>query len=221
MAVTTPDDLWSPDDGSEYNIPVDTAAMQDTVQAALTALRASIPSLGAYRTGSNADRIALSGAGLTPGLRFWTTDTLLDWVYDGAKWLIAPGQVLATMEGPTGNTSGNGAIVGSVMSTPVLSVGQRFKIVGSASAFATTPGGLGEYRLNWRNASADVTFAAFTGQQTRRSFSSNASSVGSSLSFSVLGTASVAEKVSAALYTAQPQSSVYGADGTRFWIESA
>lgn len=35
MAQTSPDNLWSPDPGSNANVPVATAAMQDTVQAAL------------------------------------------------------------------------------------------------------------------------------------------------------------------------------------------
>lgn len=35
MATTSPDNLWSPDPGGNANVPSATAAMQDTVQAAL------------------------------------------------------------------------------------------------------------------------------------------------------------------------------------------
>lgn len=44
MATTSPDNLWSPDAGDDYALTTDTAAMQDTVQAALTALRAWVSS---------------------------------------------------------------------------------------------------------------------------------------------------------------------------------
>lgn len=41
MALTSPNNLWSPDPGDDYDLTVDLAAMQDSVQAAITAIRNS------------------------------------------------------------------------------------------------------------------------------------------------------------------------------------
>ena len=82
MAVTTPDDIWTPDAGDNYALTTDLAAMADTVQDALTDLRAN----GQYRTLTNAQRLALSGGDLFEGLRVWTTDTKTHWLYTSSAW---------------------------------------------------------------------------------------------------------------------------------------
>lgn len=218
MAVTTPDDLWSPDDGSEYNIPADTAAMQDTVQAALTALRASIPSLGAYRTGTNADRLALSGAGLTPGLRYWTTDTRLDWVYDGAKWLVAPGQVLGSMESSASPTAPN-ALIGTIVTVSGLSVGQRLRVISSPVSASLAAAGTITFATAIRNNAAAVTAAAFDKSVVARTYAPAGSLVSSIPGVEYLFTTTSTANVTAALFNGS--GNVYGADGQRLMIVSA
>lgn len=39
MALTSPDNLWSPDPGDDYDLTIDLAAMQDSNQQAFTALK--------------------------------------------------------------------------------------------------------------------------------------------------------------------------------------
>ena len=43
MATTVPDGIWTPDDSTAYNLPVDLAAMADTVQAGLNSVRGEFP----------------------------------------------------------------------------------------------------------------------------------------------------------------------------------
>lgn len=82
MATTSPDDLFSPDAPSPYNLTVDLAAMQTSVQAALTSVRGS----GQYRVLTNAQRLTLSGPSLFEGLRVRTSDTKVDWIYTDSNW---------------------------------------------------------------------------------------------------------------------------------------
>lgn len=80
MAITSPDNLFSPDAPSPYNLTVDLAAMQTSVQAALNNRPAT------YRVLTDAQRLALTGGSLFEGLRVWTSDTKLDWIYTGGVW---------------------------------------------------------------------------------------------------------------------------------------
>lgn len=43
MAVTSPDNIWTPDSGDDYALTVDLAATADTIQDALTALNSRFP----------------------------------------------------------------------------------------------------------------------------------------------------------------------------------
>lgn len=89
MATTSPDNIWTPDSGDDYALTVDLAATADTIQDALTDIRGDI----AYRVGLNADRTALTGADLFEGLRFYATDTDLEWFYNGSLWRLTPGYI--------------------------------------------------------------------------------------------------------------------------------
>lgn len=80
MATTSPDNIWTPDAGDDYALTTDLAATADTIQAAITANRVG-------RIGTNAQRLALSGANLYEGLTFRTTDTRRDWVYTNGAWV--------------------------------------------------------------------------------------------------------------------------------------
>lgn len=81
MATTSPDNLYSPDSVNPYNLTVDLAAMQTSVQAALV----NRPSN--YRIMTDAQRIALSGANLFEGLVVWTSDTRREWRYTNTTWV--------------------------------------------------------------------------------------------------------------------------------------
>lgn len=84
MATTSPDNLWSPDSAEGYDLTVDLAAMQDSTQAALVAIRTENPPT--YIIGTNAERLGLTSPVLREGLRFWTTDTRIEWVYSASAW---------------------------------------------------------------------------------------------------------------------------------------
>lgn len=79
MATTVPDGIWSPDDSTAYNLPVDLAAMADTVQDALIARTAR-------SIGTDAERLALSAPALKNGLEFYATDTGVEWRYVSGAW---------------------------------------------------------------------------------------------------------------------------------------
>lgn len=83
MATTSPDAIWSPDSGDDYALTVDLAAMADTVQDALDSVKT-------YRVGTDAERLALSGANLFNGLRWHSTDTREDWIYSLGSWQPYP-----------------------------------------------------------------------------------------------------------------------------------
>lgn len=227
---TTPGGRFSPGDTDDWDLTTDLAAMQVSNESATaTEISAAIAAMPAqpqnYRIGTDAQRLALSGANLFTGLRFQTTTNgSFEWLNTtgtAAGWRIAPGQLLASFVGPVANTSGPGAIVGSVTSTIPLPIGQKFSIHAFYSGFASSAGGIGEVTLNWRNASADVTFTTRDGFQLGRSYSVQASFVGASNSFALVGTTTVAAKVSAAMYTVNALSGVYGADNTQMFIRSA
>lgn len=107
MAVTPVYNLFSPDGGNLQDIPVSTAAMQDSVEDALISISAGI----SFQVGSNADRLALTGAHLYEGLTFWTTDTRLEWIYSASSWKIVGGDttlaVLRRTSAPLTSASGS------------------------------------------------------------------------------------------------------------------
>lgn len=79
MAVTSPDNIWTPDAGDDYALTTDLAAMADTVQDALNTVKTYLPL-------TDAQRIALTGSGLFEGLIVYTTDTNALWKYNGSTW---------------------------------------------------------------------------------------------------------------------------------------
>lgn len=81
MATTSPDNIWTPDSGDDYALTVDLAAMADTIQDAITAVPRN------YRVGTDAQRLAITGGNLFEGLTFYTTNTNIEWFYNGSAWL--------------------------------------------------------------------------------------------------------------------------------------
>lgn len=117
MAVTSPDDIWTPDSGDDYALTTDLAAMADTIQDAINAHKN-------YRVGTNSDRLALSGADLFEGLTFYTTDTNALWKYNGGWALYGFGpfksaQVSAGGSGTVTNGSAMGALTGIAASQAI------------------------------------------------------------------------------------------------------
>ena len=72
MATTVPDGIWTPDDSTAYNPPVDLAAMADTVQAALVGVRSERAGFNQQFYGPAAGRTALTG--IKPGDTYQETD---------------------------------------------------------------------------------------------------------------------------------------------------
>lgn len=93
MATTSPDNLWTPDSGDDYALTVDLAAFADTVQDALTAIRN-----GAQRLiGLDSVRTALTAPALKEGLEFYSTDTNIQWTYDGSAWFVSFARIRGTV----------------------------------------------------------------------------------------------------------------------------
>ena len=72
MATTVPDGIWSPDDSTAYNPPIDLAAMADTIQDALDAVRSERAGFNQQFYGPAAGRTALTG--VKPGDTYQETD---------------------------------------------------------------------------------------------------------------------------------------------------
>lgn len=172
-------------------------------------------------SGTSAQRALLPPEHTYPGLKFYDTDTGLEWYNNGTAWKLTPGQVLASMVGPAANTTGAiGTIVGTVISTPVLPVGQQVKIVSNFSQYRAVPGS-SYISTDWRNNASDVTSSARDGQVASRVHSDSNAQVVSGRGCNILWTTTTAAKVSAALYIRDANSGVYGVDGTHLYIESA
>lgn len=69
MATTVPDGIWTPDDSTAYNLPVDLAAMADTIQGALNGVRSDF---NQQFYGPAAARVGLTG--VKPGDTYQETD---------------------------------------------------------------------------------------------------------------------------------------------------
>ena len=72
MATTVPDGIWTPDDGTAYNPPIDLAAMADTIQGALNGVRAERSDFNQQFYGPAAARVGLTG--VKPGDTYQETD---------------------------------------------------------------------------------------------------------------------------------------------------
>lgn len=73
MATTVPDGIWTPDDSTAYNLPVDLAAMADTVQSALDAVRSERSGFNQQFYGPAADRASLTD--VKPGDTYQESDS--------------------------------------------------------------------------------------------------------------------------------------------------
>ena len=72
MATTVPDGIWTPDDSTAYNPPIDLAAMADTIQGALNGVRAERSDFNQQFYGPAAARVGLTG--VKPGDTYQETD---------------------------------------------------------------------------------------------------------------------------------------------------
>lgn len=223
---TTPGGRFSPGDSDDWDLTTDLAAMQVSNETATANEIAAAITTGlsgiAYRSGTNGDRIALSGASLVAGMRFQTTDNGgFEWINPtgtSSGWRISPGQTLATGQFNSNPTTG-GALIGAIISTIVLPVGQRLRVTSGPIGLALTGVGAVNYRMVYRNSATDVSNSVFDKDTTVRGY---IPATGGNV-FTVPGTTfevttTVAAKASAALYTGA--GSVYNVDGQSIRIES-
>lgn len=169
---------------------------------------------------TDAQRLALAGADLFEGMRVYCTDTGLEWIYRGSTWFLTPGQILAELAGPTGNTGpGINVQVGTTISTPVLPIGQKYKVFANFSQYSNSTA-ISVVATKVRNNAADVTAATWDTRIGSRA-SGPSGNVVSGRGASALLTTTVNAKVSAGLFLDNGNTLVYGADSTFLWIESA
>lgn len=79
MAVTSPDNIWTPDAGDDYALTTDLAATADSVQDALNTVRGDNRAF----SGLDADRPAAGVEGRT----WYSTDTNRSWFDNGTNWV--------------------------------------------------------------------------------------------------------------------------------------
>lgn len=136
MAVTSPDNIWTPDAGDDYALTTDLASTADTVQDAINSLRLNAPA----QAGTNAQRLALTGTALFEGLRFYTTDIKKEWEYVGGAWSVV-GALFVARRGTTQSLP-SGWNVLSAYGTPVINEVGTW----SAGGLAVTRAGI--YRIS-------------------------------------------------------------------------
>lgn len=105
MAVTSPDDIWTPDAGDDYALTTDLAAMADTIQDAITANRVDL-------VGVDSARPADGSPGLSAGMTWYSTDTGVTWRYSGSSWSVEYRPLSAYTPTVSGITSGQITTVG-------------------------------------------------------------------------------------------------------------
>lgn len=99
MATTIPDSLWSPDDTEGYDLVVDLAAMQTSVQAALN---------NKPRRYTATTVAALPTSGVATGSVGWTTSDNVECTYTGSRWIVTGGLLPSvTLALPTVNAVNN------------------------------------------------------------------------------------------------------------------
>ena len=82
MPITPNFPLWSPDDSDDWDLTIDLAAMQVSVDSALSVIERAPLSLDM----TNAERLAIIAPQLRRGLVVYATDTKIEWRYDGSAW---------------------------------------------------------------------------------------------------------------------------------------
>lgn len=105
MAVTSPDDIWTPDAGDDYALTTDLAAMADTIQDAITNNRVSL-------IGLDSARPANGTPGVVNGMTWYSTDTGVTWRYNGTIWSIEFRPLSAYTPTVSGITAGQITVVG-------------------------------------------------------------------------------------------------------------
>ena len=138
MPATTNYNLWSAETGTDYDIPATTAAMQNSVEAALLEVHN-------YFIGTRAQRLALTAPKRKKGVRFFETDYDVEWRYDGTEWdtvnVITSAKVVrdTSVSVPTGGTYVK-AIFGDATLTGGFTLGVNSLIVPYDGwySFATT-----------------------------------------------------------------------------------
>jgi hypothetical protein len=153
-----------------------------------------------------------------------TLDTDLEWVRRPAPtsgnpltWYVAPGQRLAYMAGSTTSGVAN-TIMGSVIRTLALPIGQRVRVrCGRIGMYNTAAGGA-SYDVRLRNNAADVSSSANDKAVPGRAYQPGGSQVVSVPGVDTEFVTTVAAPVSAALFVTGGIS--FGGDGQELWIEA-
>lgn len=216
---TTPRGIWTPADSDDFDIVTDMAATAVSVDDAITAGLAGIPRPWRY-SGTEAQRAALTAPDLRNGIEFQTTDSNLVYLRTAGAWRIAPGTLLGSMELTTNVTGAAGALVGTIVSTVALPVGQRVKVSASYSQYNVSAVNSNFTMLQARNSSANVSWTEYDKRAGARGWSSVAGQIHSSVSPWLILTATTAEKVSAGIYIASGTTGVSGADLISLSIEA-
>jgi len=79
---TTPRGIWSPNDGDDFDIITDLAAMGVSIDTAIGAVAGTIQ----FRTGTTANRPAVGA--VTKGYLYYATDTNVLWQHNGTAWAL-------------------------------------------------------------------------------------------------------------------------------------
>lgn len=149
-----------------------------------------------------------------------TLDSDLEWVRRSSPslgWYVAPGQRLAYMASATTSGVAN-SILGSVIRTIPLPIGQRVRARSARVGMYNTTAGGAAFGLQLRNNAADVTASLFDKAVPSRAYQPGGSSVVSVPGVDTEFVTTVAAPVSAALFVAGAIS--FGGDGQELWIES-
>lgn len=116
MPITPNFSLWSPDDSDDWDLTIDLAAMQASVDSALVAL----PGRGAF-VGTNDQRLALATPDLRDGITFYATDTKRPWRRVSGAWIDTGTDYvsIATVASQAITSSGGNKVLVFTGATPI------------------------------------------------------------------------------------------------------
>lgn len=136
---TTPGGRFSPGDSDDWDLVTDLAAMQVSNESASATEIAAIPST--YRVGTNAQRLAIPVAQRFEGLKFYATDTRIEWLYTNNAWRGDRG-LFYTERSAAQPLSSGWNIMNAGLGTP------NYNDIGTWSAGALTIARSGVYRYS-------------------------------------------------------------------------
>lgn len=138
---TTPRGVWTPNDGDDFDIITDLAAMGVSIDDAIGVVAGTVQ----YRAGTTANRPAVGA--VTKGFLYFATDTNVLWRHSGSAWELfgfgpfKSSAVFTNSAGTVTSVGSMGALTGLSLATTITTAAPcRAKITLSAQGWGQVSG---------------------------------------------------------------------------------